>query len=152
MESSGCLPAQLGLPPPALLRQGFEAAGTTVRSTQSPSLNIMSASSIPALVRALGSDGNRAAVAAKALAELALENSTNRAAIKEAGGIPALLQCLGSSTSESAQLEAVCALSRLGLKNPTNIIAIVEAGGIPALVRCLGSSSEGLQQEQVGCF
>ncbi len=96
----------------------------------------MSASSISALVRALGSDDDRrASIAAWALYDLA--DATACAAIVAAGGVPALVKCL-RSCDEEVQEAAARVLNILACSG--NSAAIAAAGAIPALVQCLRSS------------
>ncbi|EFN53998.1 expressed protein [Chlorella variabilis] len=102
---------------------------------------------IRTLVKRLCSGGGRkATAAARTLADLSY-GIDNRTAIIAAGGIPALVRCLGSKdSSEALQQEAAAVLCNLSSGSPDNKAAIAAAGAIPALVQHLRSSSEQMQE------
>ncbi|KAK9817850.1 hypothetical protein WJX72_003123 [[Myrmecia] bisecta] len=88
-----------------------------------------------------------ATAAAWALVVLAFENPTNRAAIRDAGGLPPLINLLYAGTSTLAVEGAVLALLNLCHDTPANQEAVREAGGIAPLVALLRA---GLAAERAG--
>ncbi|KAK3269513.1 hypothetical protein CYMTET_22046 [Cymbomonas tetramitiformis] len=74
-----------------------------------------------------------------ALGNLAYPSPTNRDAVREAGGIPALLNLLGEvpGPGKSLTTYSTSALSNLIFENDKNREAVRAAAGIPALARLL---------------
>ena len=94
---------------------------------------------ISATCRTRGS--SRKENAARALRNLAYKNAANRAAIREAGGIPPLVALL-TNGAVGGQEQAARALWNLAFKNAANKVAIVAAGAVDplyALARAGGS-------------
>ena len=85
-----------------------------------------------------------------ALANLALRNDQNNAAIAAAGAIPPLV-ALVTSRSDASKLEAARALRNLA-RNDQNTAAIAAAGGIPPLVALVTSGSDSAKLEAAGAL
>ena len=80
---------------------------------------------------------DKAAVhAATAIVYLVNKHAESGDAVREAGGIPALVRLLSESADSSASEPAACALWNLA-HNPNNVDAIRRAGGISSLVATL---------------
>lgn len=98
--------------------------------------------SIPALVQQLGTGTDAVRYDAVAtLSTLATGGPANQAAIADAGGIPALVRLLGTSTSEAVRYEAVATLNTLAAGSDAGAEAMAEAGCVPAMVRLLFGES-----------
>lgn len=118
---------------------------------------IAAAGGIPAMVQRLGSSQGRLrgaasilwrarqAAAATSLGYLGSRNSSNQAAIVQAGGIPALVALLPSSCDSLASAAAQALWQLAGCLAVQQ--AIHAAGGTPLLVRLLGGTRGGEAQE-----
>ncbi|EFN54052.1 hypothetical protein CHLNCDRAFT_136131 [Chlorella variabilis] len=83
----------------------------------------------------------------------AIQRGTSvRAAIAAAGGIPALVQRLRSSSSDAVLEQVAAALGSLGEDMPANKDAIAAAGCIPDLVQHLRSSASEMVQYKVAAL
>jgi len=58
-----------------------------------------------------------------------------------AGGIPALIELLGSSTSAAVKASVAAELARLCSGNLANLEELIAAGGIPVLLQSIGTSA-----------
>lgn len=96
---------------------------------------------IQTLVKKLqrNNEGQRAKAAAE-LRDLAKAGPQNCTAIADAGGFPALVRVLDSSTHGPTLMAAAEALGYASAISPESGMAIAAAGGIASLVRLLGSS------------
>eukprot|EP00567_Pseudictyota_dubia_P001915 CAMPEP_0197466086 /NCGR_PEP_ID=MMETSP1175-20131217/64869_1 /TAXON_ID=1003142 /ORGANISM="Triceratium dubium, Strain CCMP147" /LENGTH=1237 /DNA_ID=CAMNT_0043002115 /DNA_START=211 /DNA_END=3924 /DNA_ORIENTATION=- len=75
--------------------------------------------------------------ACAALYSLAVD-AENRVAVREAGGIPAIVWAMDAHPqAEDLQKHACAALVHLGGENINELMAVREAGGIPAIVRAM---------------
>jgi hypothetical protein len=113
---------------------------------------VLESASIQCLSKYLDNPNNKfKSLVAGALCRLAL-NAENRTAIREAGGIPKLIQCL-VSTDTNLQQSAAGALGNLAVDDDSRT-AIREAGGISGLiqclVQCLDSTDTNLRRSAVG--
>ena len=88
--------------------------------------------------------------AAVALANLAVRNDQNKAAIAAAGGIPPLV-ALVESASDATKKSAAAALQSLAV-NDQNQAAIAAAGGIPPLVALVTSGSDTAKKSAAGAL
>jgi vacuolar protein 8 len=81
--------------------------------------------------------------AARVLGHLARENEENRDAIREAGGIELLIECLGDKSSDARKYapQALAILASNG-RNQRVIINILNQGGIELLIGCLSDEIE----------
>ena len=86
--------------------------------------------------------------AAGALWNLAANNAHNKEAIREAGGIPALVDLVRFGSAEG-QERAAAALQNLAANSPDNQRDIASAGGIDALVGLLQDSVSRMGSEKV---
>lgn len=101
---------------------------------------LYAAGGVSALVGVLGVQ-KYTELAAVALGLLALDNSENQHAVREAGGIISLVELLGRTGTDVETVTAAAgALSDISLGNPANQDAVREAGGITALVSLFSSA------------
>ena len=89
--------------------------------------------------------------AAVGLANLANENDQNRVAIAAAGGIPALV-ALVTSSSKASKIQAASALGSLAFGNSQNKMAVAAAGGIPPLVAMVTNGSDSTKERAVAAL
>jgi hypothetical protein len=109
---------------------------------------VLESASIQCLSKYLDNPNHKfKSLVAGALCRLALD-AENRTAIREAGGIPKLIQCL-VSTDTNLQQRAAGALGNLAVDAGSRT-AIREAGGISGLIQCLDSDNIELRQNAAG--
>lgn len=110
------------------------------------------ATSIPALLRNLGSEGTpQQLFALCALHQLACASPAHAAAIAAAGGIPALVPLLGSRRTKVLAVAATT-LGTLAASSSESRQAVAAGGCIPPLVRLLSSSNEVVQEAVAGAL